>query len=182
MHHSLRFYRQHSSAFLRFYLLGAKLCRLPLLGAVVRAVANAYGFRSHTSYSLTLAEAQEVVELSPRIALGPCRCRQVSHNCQAPQRAEMIIGPGMEALPEPGEYEFIAPERAKALLEEWHQMGLFHTLMRYRGSFYALCNCCRCCCVPTRLKAEYGIQGARLNRAAPGLLQELRGQLGLPGQ
>jgi len=26
--------------------------------------------------------------------------------------------------------------------------------------FYAICNCCSCCCVPLRLKKEYGIGNA----------------------
>ncbi len=118
MHHGLRFYRRHSTVFLHVYLLGGKLSRLPLVGTLIRAVANAYGFHAHASYSLSLQEAKQVVELSHVIALGPCSCRQVSHHCHTSENTELIIGVGTEVLPQLRKYESITSERAKSLLED----------------------------------------------------------------
>ena len=164
MHHSLRLYRRYQGTFLRFYILGGRLTRLPGVGRLVRALATQYGYRAHSSYTLTLAQARQVVEGSPEVFLGPCRCRQVFHHCQAPLRAELVIGRGARVFPQehPGEYERISQGQALALLEESHRQGLFHTLMRCGAEAYALCNCCRCCCVPTRLRSAYGIRGALL--------------------
>jgi hypothetical protein len=33
-------------------------------------------------------------------------------------------------------------------------------MMQCRGHYYAICNCCRCCCVPYRLKQDYGVDYA----------------------
>lgn len=177
MHHTLRFYRENNGTFLRLYMLGAGLTRLPLVGRLVRAVANSYGHNQHTSYALTLAEAQQVVDLAQGLALGPCRCRQVFHHCHSPAQAEIVIGAGAEVFPQlkPDEYEPLTRERARALLELFHRQGLFHTLMRCRGNFYALCNCCHCCCVPTRLRAGYGIRGTMVKTAGSALPPELAG-------
>jgi hypothetical protein len=129
----------------------------------------------HTSYSLSLAQAHQVVEQSPQVLLGPCRCRTVFHRCHAPLQAELVIGVGAQVFPQdrPGEYQPIAREEAHALLDECHRRGLFHTIMQCQKQFYALCNCCRCCCVPTRLRADYGIQGTLVKTGGSALPAEL---------
>jgi hypothetical protein len=40
MHHALRFYGAHSENVLRFYMLGAKFTRLPVIGRLVKALIN----------------------------------------------------------------------------------------------------------------------------------------------
>lgn len=181
MHHSLRFYRRHQGSFLRFYILGGRLTRLPLVGRVVRAIANSYGYNMHASYSLSLAQAHQVVEQSPQLLLGPCRCRQVFHHCQAPLQSELVIGVGAQVFPQvrPAEYHPISKEQAHALVDECHRRGLFHTLMQCQEHFYALCNCCRCCCVPTRLRASYGIRGTLVRLEGPTLPPELAAAVGV---
>lgn len=175
MHHTLRFYRRRQKHFLRFYILGGRLTRLPLVGRLIRALASSYGYNMHTSYSLSLAQAHQVVEQSPQVLLGPCRCRQVFHHCQAPLQAEIVIGIGAQVFPQdrPGEYKPITREEAHALLDECHRQGLFHTLMQCQHQFYALCNCCHCCCVPTRLRVDYGIRGTMVKMAGSTLPPEL---------
>jgi hypothetical protein len=37
---------------------------------------------------------------------------------------------------------------------------MMHTIMHCRGLFYAICNCCSCCCVPFRLRRHYGVEYA----------------------
>ena len=49
---------------------------------------------------------------------------------------------------------------AKEVLKDCHQRGLVHTIIKCRHDFYAICNCCSCCCVPLRLSKQYGIGNA----------------------
>ncbi len=163
MHHSLRFYRQHQGQFLRLYMFLAKLISLPLIGGWVRSVANIYGRRGHNGYLLTLAEAEQIVDVSGDVALGPCRCRQLFHHCDSPVMSEILIGDGVEAFSPKNEangFRRISKEAAKDILRECHQKRLTHTIMQCGQHFYAICNCCSCCCVPTRLRHKYGIEYA----------------------
>jgi hypothetical protein len=57
----------------------------------------------------------------------------------------------------------ITKEEAKEVLKDCHQKGLIHTIIKCRDGFYAICNCCSCCCVPLTLSKQYGI-GNALNR------------------
>jgi hypothetical protein len=162
MHHSLRFYGRYQRSFLRFYISLARLTNIPLLGRLLRWVANMYGRRGHGGYLLTLKQAEQIIDASPNVGLGPCSCRQVFHNCDAPIMAEIVIGAGAEVFPEikPGEFHEVSKEEAKEVLHQCHQQRMVHTITRCRDGFYAICNCCACCCVPTRLRQNYRIEYA----------------------
>ncbi len=162
MHHSLSFYGRYQRQFLRLYMSLAKLTRVPVLGGWVRGVANVYGRRGHNGYLLTLAEAEEIVDASGELALGPCTCRQVYHSCDAPVMGEILIGDGVEALlrSKAGGLRRVTREEAKEVLRLCHAKRLTHAIVRCRERYYAICNCCSCCCVPTRLRREYGIEYA----------------------
>ncbi len=159
MHHTLRFYSKHREIFLRYYIFQAKWTRIPLVGNVVRAVANAYGKSSHNAYLITLEEAEQLIDLSRKLLLGPCDCRKVFQNCDNPVNAEIVIGLGTNVFTEerPGDYKEISKQEAKDVLLDCHERRLIHTLVRCREDFYSICNCCPCCCVPLRLKQNYGI-------------------------
>jgi hypothetical protein len=64
----------------------------------------------------------------------------------------------------PHEYQEITSEEAKGILKECHLNGLIHTVIKCRGDFYAICNCCSCCCVPFRLSKQYGIGNALIRK------------------
>lgn len=159
MHHALRFYGQHQHKFLRLYICLAKLTNIPLVGRLVRWTANTYGQSSHHGYFLTLGEAKQIVDASKNVALGPCSCRQVFHNCNAPIMAEIVIGAGVEVFSDvrPNEFRQVSKEEAKEVLRQCHERGLMHTIMMCQEHFYAICNCCTCCCVPYRLRQNYKI-------------------------
>jgi hypothetical protein len=162
MHHTLRFYGQHQHKILRLYMSLAKLTNIPLIGRLVRWVANTYGLHEHHGYFLTLREAEQIIDASKNVALGPCSCRQVFHNCNAPIMAEIVVGAGAEVFPEirPDEFHVISKEEAKDIMRQCHQKRLIPTLERCHEHFYAICNCCSCCCVPLRLRQNYGIGNA----------------------
>ena len=133
--------------------------RLPVIGNLVRLVANEYGERRSQAYLLTLEEASEIIESSSSFAVGPCECRAVFKNCDHRIDGEIMMGPSKNAFVQemPDDYRLITGEEAKEILIRSHREGLIHTIVRYRQNFYALCNCCSCCCVPLRLKKQYGI-------------------------
>ncbi len=166
MHHSLRAYSRYRELFLRCYIFQAKWTRLPVIGRLVRKVANLYGGKVSGAYLLTLREAEEIVDSSARLAVGPCTCREVFRNCDSPRQAEIILGlSGNVFVEERGrDYREIDGEEARNILRRCHEKGLIHTLIRCRRDFYALCNCCACCCVPLRLSREYGIGNALVRK------------------
>ena len=162
MHHSLRLYSKYHELFLRYYIFQAKWTKIPLIGRLVRKVANTYGRKASTAYLLTLEEANEIVDISESLALGPCDCRTVFNNCDNPVNTEIMIGLSQNIFVEqrPHEYQEITKQEAKDILKQCHQSGLIHTIVKCSQDFYAICNCCSCCCVPLRLKQEYDIGNA----------------------
>ncbi|MFQ5924956.1 MAG: ferredoxin-like protein [Dehalococcoidia bacterium] len=176
MHHTLRFYGQHRHKFLRFYISLARFTKVPLIGRLVRRVADIYGRGGHQGYLLTLGQAEQIIDASRSVALGPCSCRQVFHNCEAPIMTEIVVGAGVEILSEVrlGEFRQVSKKEAKDIMRYCHQKRMMHTVMRCRQDFYAICNCCTCCCVPIRLRQNYKINYALVrNKEA---LEEFRRQ------
>src|SRR3989304_5420851 len=92
MHHSLRLYTRYRELFLRYYIFQARWTSIPLVGRVVRRVANLYGKKISGAYLLTLDEANEIVDSSEGLALGPCSCRAVFGNCHNPVNTEIMVG------------------------------------------------------------------------------------------
>ncbi|MFC1866376.1 hypothetical protein ACFLYB_06675 [Chloroflexota bacterium] len=103
-----------------------------------------------------------MIDASNNVALGPCGCRKVFHNCSHPIMAEIVLGTGREVYSKRRNKEFlqVSKEEAKEVIQQCHSGGMMHTVMQCQGSFYAICNCCSCCCVPARLKLNYGIEFA----------------------
>ncbi|MEA1959676.1 MAG: ferredoxin-like protein [Chloroflexota bacterium] len=159
MHHSLRLYSRHRELLLKYYIFQAKWTRIPLIGRAVRAVANLYGRHAASAYLITTDEAERIVDMAEGLALGPCTCRQVFKKCEGPIDTEIIVGLARNIFIDerPQDYREIDAKEAKEVLRRCHDLGLIHTLLRCRDDFYAICNCCSCCCVPLRLKKRYGI-------------------------
>lgn len=165
MHHSLRFYSKHRQGALKFYMFGAKCTRIPLIGRLVRWVANTYGKNLEGAYLITTDEAEAIVDGAEGVAVGPCTCRDVYQNCDNPVNVELLLGPARHIFTEhmPHDSHEITKQEAKEILKDCHQRGLIHNIIKCKDNFYAICNCCSCCCVPLRLSKQYGI-GGTLNR------------------
>ena len=125
-------------------------------------MANGYGRKMSGAYLLKLHEASEIVENSESLALGPCTCRAVFKNCDNPINVEIMVGLNRNIfmVERPNDYREITKQEAKNILEQCNQRGLIHTIVKCRDHFYAICNCCTCCCVPLRLNKQYGIGNA----------------------
>ncbi len=166
MHHSLRLYSRHRELFLKYYIFQARWTRIPVIGNLVRWVANAYGRNMEGAYLLTTGEAEAIVDSAEGLSLGPCTCRTVFRNCAHPVNTEIMVGLSRNVFVEerPQDYQEISKQEAKGILRQCHQRGLIHTIIKCRQDFYAICNCCSCCCVPLRLSRQYGI-GKALTRS-----------------
>ncbi len=162
MHHVLPFYGRHQGKFLRAYMLLARLTRIPLLGRLVRRLANRYARNQHGGYFLNLEEAEGIIDASETVSLGPCGCREVFANCERPLMSEIVVGAGPEVYAglDAGRFRQVSHQEAKEVVRECHRQGMMHTVMHCRGLYYAICNCCSCCCVPLRLRKNYGIEYA----------------------
>lgn len=101
MHHTLKLYGRNRNAVLRFYMFFARWTKIPLLGRLVRRVANLYGRNMHRAYLLTPAE--ELITIAGGVAAAPCTCRRLYKNCNNPADNEILLGPTrhvfLEAMP-----------------------------------------------------------------------------------
>ncbi len=133
--------------------------KIPLIGRLVRWIANRYADRMHRACLLTPSEAEELIEIAEGVALAPCTCRKLYHNCDNPVDIEILLGPTRHVLQEalsPDTRE-ISREEASEILKDSHRRGLILTVLKCRGDYYAICSCCSCCCVPLRLSKQFGI-------------------------
>ncbi|HSW56911.1 MAG TPA: ferredoxin-like protein [Dehalococcoidales bacterium] len=159
MHHSLRLYGQNQHRLIHLYMDLAKLSRIPVIGTVYRWAANLYARLGHAGYYLSLSDAEQIIDASDSISLGPCSCREEFKNCSHPVMSEIVLGKGRREVYASRSKEFrqISREEAKNVLQQAHKNHLTLSIMRCGNNFYAICNCCSCCCVPSRLKNQFGV-------------------------
>lgn len=159
MHHTLRFYGQHQHRLIHLYIYLANVTRIPLIGRAARWVANTYAVHGHSGYYLTLPEAEQIIDIAKGVSLGPCSCRREFHNCNHPVMSEIVLGNSSSEIYASRQKEFrlISKDEAKQILRRAHQQRLAQSIMRCGDHFYAICSCCSCCCVPTRLRQQFGV-------------------------
>ncbi len=160
MHHTLKLYGSNRNNILKVYMFFARCTKIPLLGRLVRRVANAYGKNMHRVFLLTPAEAEELVNIAEGVAAAPCTCRRLYRNCDNPLDNEILLGPThhvlQHAMISQNSHE-ITREEAIEILRDSHRRGLILSIAKCRGDYYAICSCCSCCCVPLRMSKQYGI-------------------------
>ena len=182
MHHFLKFYGIHREFVVRFYIFGAKFTKLPIVGRIVRALINWFAVSQHSALVLTGEEAKQVIDRAQNIAVGDCTCRKVFGNCDNPIRTDLVVGAGYDFFTEfrSDEFSQISKDEAKDIIDECSARNLVQCIIECRGKYYAICNCCTCCCVPLRLNRVYGINKVwvRDKSAVNDLLDELKGKSG----
>lgn len=159
MHHTLKFYNANRNFVLRFYMFGARCTRIPLIGGLVRKIANTFARSEHRCYLITSEEAGELIKLSPAIASSKCTCRSLYQKCDHPRDNEILLAPTRHVMLEtmPPESREITPVKAIEIIDDSKRRGLVMTLTKCRGDYYAICSCCTCCCVPLRFSKKYQI-------------------------
>ena len=104
-----------------------------------------------------------VLQGPPDIAVYDCPCRKLSaHPCQPIQVCTVVGQPFVDFILEhhPTSARQLAQDEAVALLRAEHERGHIHTAWfkdASAGRFYAICNCCRCCCGGIKAMTELGI-------------------------
>lgn len=105
-----------------------------------------------------------VLEAPPRIALTECACRAVAEKAKerdsscGPLETCLYLGDPIASFVvehQPGKARFVTVDEALAVIEAAAGRHDLHTLWfkdAAAGRMYAICNCCRCCCIG--LKAE----------------------------
>ena len=63
MHHSLKVYTRFQQSFLKMYIFLGSWTRIPLIGRLVRLVANSYGSKVSGGFLLTAEEAEQMTFL-----------------------------------------------------------------------------------------------------------------------
>ena len=104
-----------------------------------------------------------VLKAPPDIAVYECACRHTrEHPCQPTQVCLIIGQPFVDFIIEhhPNSSHRISQEEAVELIEAEHERGHIQTAWfkdAMGGRFYALCNCCRCCCFGMEAMGKYGV-------------------------
>lgn len=97
----------------------------------------------------------------PSVTLLDCPCRAGKpHPCE-PVRVCMLVSGGDFVLDHrPGKAERVTREAALEVLRQEHERGHVHTAYfkdACDNRFYAICNCCKCCCGGIEAMVEHGV-------------------------
>ena len=114
--------------------------------------------------------AKDIILKNPgAIAVGECPCRAVSENPCLPMDVCMFVGdPGASFIADQNpKFRKISQDDAVGILEAEHERGHVHCAYFKRemgNSFFAVCNCCSCCCVGVQM---WNILGGSIPILAP---------------
>lgn len=99
----------------------------------------------------------------PEVAVYSCGCRQTRANPCLPIQVCMVIGqPFVDFILEhhPKTSRRLSQAEAVELLDAEHQRGHLHSAWFkdvMLGRFYAICNCCKCCCGGIEAMRKHGV-------------------------
>ena len=103
-----------------------------------------------------------VLKGPPEVAVFQCGCRQIRQNPCQPIQVCMVIGqPFVDFIVEHHPYSSsrLTQTEALELLEAEHKRGHLHSAWfkdACLDRFYAICNCCKCCCGGIEAMVKYG--------------------------
>lgn len=96
---------------------------------------------------LSFGEAEKILRNARSVALGPCQCRKIEQNCDAPVDVCLSLNHSAEGDDEYEGFEPVSVERALEALRTSHEAGLVHLAYRKPGKpITEFCSCCSCCC------------------------------------
>ena len=104
-----------------------------------------------------------VLEGPPDVAVYECACRHARASSCEPTQVCMVIGkPMVDFIVEhnPKSSRRISQTEALQLLQAEHERGHLHSAWfkdALLDRFYAICNCCKCCCGGIEAMTKYGV-------------------------
>lgn len=160
----MRVYGKWIDDTLEFYLALGKMSKLPVLGGVIRFFARQYGRYYHGGRAATVEECVEIINSASRISVMDCACRVLNGKCDSPIKTCITVNTGAEVFTSLKDGTKLSRQEALDIVLDSYEKGLIRAIHHcVSPNTYALCNCCTCCCVPYRLRTEYGIQTAMEN-------------------
>lgn len=102
---------------------------------------------------LLLEEALAQIEQAEDHVILPCDCKSIVMACDYPVEVCVRLDEGAQLTMEHGHGRRVSKDEMKRIVVDAHRAGLMHTGWRDRhpeASLFGLCNCCSCCCYPTR--------------------------------
>ncbi len=103
-----------------------------------------------------------VLKGPPDVAVYECACRHARSNPCQPTQVCMVVGqPFVDFILEhnPQSSRRLTQMEALELLKAEHERGHLHSAWfkdALLNRFYAICNCCKCCCVGVEAMTKYG--------------------------
>lgn len=111
---------------------------------------------------LPYRHARDIILINPHnIVVYECPCRGQKKDPCRPTDVCLVVGdPFVDLLRlfQPFRSRRISPEEAMKILQEEDERGHVHTAWFKRtmlDRFYAICNCCKCCCLGMKFMAEH---------------------------
>jgi len=102
-----------------------------------------------------------VLKGPPDVTLIECPCRHARENPCQPTDVCMIVGDGAFVVEHhPQRARRVTQEEALDVLQAEHERGHVHTAYfkdACDNRFYAICNCCSCCCGGLEAMVKYGV-------------------------
>jgi NAD-dependent dihydropyrimidine dehydrogenase PreA subunit len=102
-----------------------------------------------------------VLRSSPSVTLLECPCRHARENPCTPTEVCMIVGGGDFVRDHhPHRSRRVSQQEALDLLQDEHDRGHVHTAYFKdvcNDRFYAICNCCSCCCGGMEAMMKHGV-------------------------
>jgi NAD-dependent dihydropyrimidine dehydrogenase PreA subunit len=104
-----------------------------------------------------------VLQGPPDVAAYECACRHARATPCQPTQVCIVVGqPGVDFILEhnPHSSRRLTQAEALDLLRAEHERGHLHSAWfkdAMRNRFYAICNCCKCCCGGIEAMTRYGI-------------------------
>lgn len=157
----LRVYTRWVDDTLDFYLFLGRMGKVPLIGGVIRFFAGQYGKYLHGGRVATVEECLLIIAGAKRFTVADCACRKKFGKCEKPLKTCLGIDTGAEVFEEVKNERFITREEAVEVIKKSYDQGLIRSVTHcVTPNLYVICNCCTCCCVPYRLRSEFGIENA----------------------
>jgi ferredoxin len=114
---------------------------------------------------LPYRRARDLILVNPsNISVYQCPCRSLQPTPCLPTEVCLIVGEpfaDLVRLVQPFRSRRISAEEALAILEAEDRRGHVHTAWfksTMLDRFYAICNCCSCCCLGMRFMAQHGMK------------------------
>lgn len=104
-----------------------------------------------------------VMKAPPKIAAFECACRHSRPNPCLPTQVCLFIGElyaDFMLEHHPKESQLLTQTEALKIIDEEHERGHIHSAWFKDATidrFYAICNCCKCCCGGIETMVKYGI-------------------------